>query len=605
MNCRHQMPFGAECRGDGTVRFRLWAPQASAVSLDISSQHFPMLGNEDGWFEIVVPAGAGAHYQFTIDGRDTVPDPASRFQPLGVHGPSEIIDPNSFRWRDESWHGRDWDGTVAYEMHVGTFSAEGTFAGAIEKLDYLAEVGFTAIEMMPLSSFPGERNWGYDGVLPYAPAHSYGRPEDLKNFIDAAHAKNMMVFLDVVYNHFGPEGNYLAIYAPQFFTHRYQTPWGQAINFDGPHSRTVRDFFIHNALYWLQEYRFDGLRFDAVHAIHDDSMPDVLTELAETVRSTFGDNRLIHLVLENDDNAAHYLRRDARDNPSWYTAQWNDDVHHALHVLVTRESDGYYSGYCASPAWHLGRCLAEGYSYQGEPSPYRGGNTRGEPSSDLPPDAFVSFLQNHDQIGNRALGERIIEIAGPRAVKAAVAVLLLAPSPPLVFMGEEFGAASPFLFFCDFGTGLAAKVTAGRRSEFARFVRFSSPEAQARIPDPNSEQTFLRSKLDWTCLDQPANIEWLRFYRELLACRRDHIVPRLKDIVPEESGFVVLGDQAVSVRWPFATGGELSLFANLGNETLLLNERPAGRLLYTTGNRVTVLEKDELPQFSVAWFLKP
>ena len=245
---------------------------------------------------------------------------------------------------------------------------------------------------MPLASFPGERNWGYDGVLPYAPARCYGTPEELKHFVDAAHAKNLMVFLDVVYNHFGPEGNYLGLYAPQFFTDRHRTPWGQAINFDGPCSRTVRDFFIHNALYWLEEYHFDGLRFDAVHAIADDSRPDILTELAEAVRRKFGAERHVHLVLENDNNAAHYLCRDARARSSCYNAQWNDDIHHALHVLVTGEKDGYYSDYAKNPAWHLGRCLAEGFSYQGEGSAFRDGAKRGEPSRDLPPTCFVSFL---------------------------------------------------------------------------------------------------------------------------------------------------------------------------------------------------------------------
>jgi maltooligosyltrehalose trehalohydrolase len=452
---------------------------------------------------------------------------------------------------------------------------------------------------MPVSSFPGERNWGYDGVLPFAPARAYGRPEDIKRFIHAAHAKNLMVFLDVVYNHFGPEGNYLPLYAPQFFTDRHRTPWGQAINFDGPGSRTVRDFFIHNALYWLDEYRFDGLRFDAVHAIFDDSKLDILTELAETVRGKFGKARLIHLMLENDNNASHYLTRKRNGRPRLYNAQWNDDIHHALHVLVTGERNGYYTDYADNPAWHLGRCLGEGFSYQGEPSPYRNGKIRGEPSRKLPPSCFVSFLQNHDQVGNRAFGERMIQIAEPAAVKAAVTCLLLAPSPPLLFMGEEFGASARFLFFCDFGPELAPKVTEGRRSEFAKF---DSPEAQARIPDPNSEQTFLASKLDWSSLERPVHREWLRFYRELLACRRAEIMPRIPSVQTARARFHALEDKAVSVCWPLQKGN-LCLFANFADHEICITEKLHGRLLYSSPPEWPV-ETRKLPAFTAAWLLE-
>jgi maltooligosyltrehalose trehalohydrolase len=455
---------------------------------------------------------------------------------------------------------------------------------------------------MPLSSFPGERNWGYDGVLPYAPAGCYGRPEDLKHFVDAAHAKNLMVFLDVVYNHFGPDGNYLRLYAAQFFTDRHRTPWGEAINFDGPDSHTVRDYFIHNSIYWLEEYHFDGLRFDAVHAIADDSRPHVLTELAETIRNKFGDERHIHLVLENDDNAAHYLRADILGNPL-YTAQWNDDIHHVLHVLLTGETDGYYSDYAENPAQSLGRCLAEGYAYQGDQSAVRHGASRGEPSRDLPPTSFVSFLQNHDQIGNRALGERIASLSDPAALKAAMAILLLSPSPPLLFMGEEFGAKTPFQFFCDFASELADKVRDGRRAEFARFKQFRSPEAQARIPDPNDPATFLASKLDWASLEQQPHREWLHFYRELLTCRRENIVPHIKDVVPGMAQYDVLDPSAAHVRWELAKGGALELITNLGQDSTVLRNKPDGDLLYTTDpNYDPTWER--VPPLSTVWFLK-
>jgi len=606
MKRKHEMPFGAECRDDGTIRFRLWAPGAASVRLGFDDQvdrELDMPGLGDGWFELVTcDARSGCRYDFTIDRSLRVPDPASRFQPSGVHGPSEVIDPTAFSWRDENWKGRPWDEAVIYELHAGTFTPEGTFAAAEAKLDYLSTIGVTAIEIMPVSTFPGQRNWGYDGVLPYASAGVYGRPDNLKCFIDAAHAKNLMVLLDVVYNHFGPEGNYLPLYAPQFFTNRHPTPWGQAINFDGPDSRTVRDYFIHNTLYWLDEYHFDGLRLDAVHAIFDDSTPDILTELATTIRAYFGPERHIHLVLENADNAARYLRRDSDHSPRLFTAQWNDDIHHALHVLITGETDGYYGDYADNPAQHLGRCLAEGFSYQGEASIYQNGEPRGEPSPDLPPECFVQFLQNHDQIGNRAFGDRIRQIANPAAVRVAMTCLLLAPSPPLLFMGEEFGASTPFLFFCDFGPDLASKVTTGRRSEFAKFASFNSPEAQGRIPDPNSESTFLASKLDWNSLEKPEHREWLQFYTDLLLCRRKDILPRIAAINIGGAEFVVLTSKAILVRWPFRRGGALKLLANFSDHEISIPEGLSGRVLYSTAADLLEREK-KLPAFSAAWLL--
>ena len=420
MNRLHHMPFGAQIGNDGKVRFRLWAPKASEVSVDLCGKTLAMSRLDQGWFELITgEANPGTRYQFKIDHLHSVPDPASRYQPLGVHGPSEVVDPKTFEWKSIGWSGRPWEEAVLYELHVGTFSPAGTFAGAQEKLDYLVDLGITAVEFMPVSTFPGTRNWGYDGVLPYAPAAGYGRPQDLKHFIDTAHSKGLMVFLDVVYNHFGPEGNYLHLYSPQFFTARHRTPWGEAINFDGPESRQVRDYFIHNALYWLEEYCFDGLRIDAVHAICDSSRPDFVTELAETIRTRIGHDRRVHLVLENYNNAAHYLGGDVRDKPGRCTAQWNDDIHHAAHVLLTGESDGYYQDYADHPATHLARCLAEGYSFQGQPSSYQRGRSRGEPSRDLPLSCFVSFLQNHDQVGNRAFGERISSLTAAEKMKAA------------------------------------------------------------------------------------------------------------------------------------------------------------------------------------------
>ena len=614
------MPFGAECLDDGNVRFRLWAPKAQRVALCLANQEPRALSKlEDGWLELVIHAPAGSRYQFEINGQTKVPDPASRFQPSDVHGPSEVIDPAAFDWQDEHWRGRPWEEAVIYELHIGTFTPDGTFAAAEQRLDYLADVEITTVELMPIADFAGARNWGYDAVLPFAPDNCYGHPDDLKRLIQAAHRKGLMVFLDVVYNHFGPEGNYLRTYAPEFFTARHRTPWGNAINFDGPGSRAVRDFFIHNALYWLEEYHFDGLRFDAVHAIVDELKPDILTELAEAIRAKLGVDRLIHLVLENDQNAAHYLtslesRRDAgataegdqRNTPRLYDAQWNDDIHHALHVLITGEADGYYCDYSEQPIRHLGRCLAEGFSYQGERSRHRNNAPRGEPSRDLPPTSFVSFLQNHDQVGNRAYGERINKLAEPKALKAALAILLLAPSPPLLFMGEEFGADTSFLFFCDFDGELAAAVTDGRRNEFARFERFSSPNTRASIPDPNAETTFTRSKLDWRSLDEPTHQFWLTFYHDLLTLRRDTIVPHLRNLSGRSGSFTLGESNSLAVDWKLAREVTLRLIANLSPDSVTPPAAPTGRLIYSTIEGMTEkLDTGKMPPWSVAWFLHP
>jgi maltooligosyltrehalose trehalohydrolase len=602
MNRRHSMPFGAEVATEG-VRFRLWAPAAQSVQLKLSgtkSKQLPMSRLDGGWFELLTSeAAAGSRYKFEIDGTQEVADPASRFQPEDVHGPSEVIDPTAFDWTDQKWRGRPWEEAVIYELHVGTFTPEGTFVGVERKLDYVAGLGVTAVELMPISDFAGRRNWGYDGVLPYAPDSSYGQPKDLKRLIDTAHAKGLMVFLDVVYNHFGPEGNYLRVYAPDFFTDRHCTPWGDGINFDGTESRTVRDYFIHNTLYWLEEYHFDGLRFDAVNAIADDSKKHILTELAESVRQKFGEESHIHLVLENEENAARYLVRDSHSQPCLYTAQWNDDIHHCLHVLLTSESDGYYSDYSERPLQQLGRCLAEGFAYQNDISAYRGGELRGEPSAHLPPSAFVSFLQNHDQIGNRAFGDRILQLADPLAVKAAAAILLFAPSPPLLFMGEEFGADTPFLFFCNFEGELASAVTNGRRSEFKRFAKFSDPAGPSRIPDPNAIATFEASKLWWNELQEPKHAQCLDRYRELLAIRHAKVIPLLKSANEICAEYELLPPHGLRVQWKMKNQ-KLTLLANLSKVLVPGGGPIQGALLYSTFD----YPQSELPPWSVAWLLE-
>jgi malto-oligosyltrehalose trehalohydrolase len=469
----------------------------------------------------------------------------------------------------------------------------------------LAALGVTALQVMPLAECPGARNWGYDGTHPFAPENAYGRPEELKQLVEAAHERGLAVFLDVVYNHFGPEGNYLGAFASPFFTDRHQTPWGAAIDFEGPHSRAVRDFSIHNALYWLGEYHLDGLRLDAVHAIHDASRPDVLEELAQRVQERFAGERPVHLVLENDDNEAHRLERDARGAPRSYTAQWNDDLHHALHVLVTGEDAGYYEDYADDPLAHLGRALATGFVYQGEPSRHRGGAPRGEPSEALPPTAFVHFLQNHDQVGNRALGDRLARLGSPEALQAAAAVLLLSPSIPMLFMGEEWGAPEPFPFFCDFGPELAKAVREGRNREFAAFPAFQDPAARARIPDSGAPETFQSAVLDRTHAAAGEHAALLTLHRELLAIRHHEVVPRLAGIGGHAGRFTRLGERALRVDWRLGDGSLLCLVANLGAEAVGdAGESAAapGRLLFETpAGAAQSAKHGSLPPWTVVW----
>lgn len=598
------MSFGAAME-DAGVGFRLWAPDAGKITLHLEdgagSRQVAMERQEQGWYRCVdSEAAAGSRYRFQLDDGMLVPDPASRFQPDGVHGPSLVTDPLAWKWRDADWPGRPLEEAVFYELHVGTFSAAGTYAGVTARLDYLAALGVTAIELMPVAAFAGCRNWGYEGVLPFAPSACYGAPDELKALVEAAHRLRLMVFLDVVYNHFGPEGNYLHLYASPFFTERFHTPWGAAINFSGPHSHWVRRFFIDNALYWLTEFHLDGLRLDAVHAIFDSSEPHILEELAARVREGPGRERQVHLVLENDGNEARLLARGNDGRPRCYDAQWNDDAHHALHVLLTGEADGYYGDYAAAPASHLGRCLAEGFAYQGEVSAWRQGRRRGSPSGSLPSVAFVNFLQNHDQIGNRAFGERLTLLAGDRALKTAAAVLLLSPPLPLLFMGQEWGCRLPFFYFCDFGDDLAPKVRDGRRREFNRFAAFAAREMTNRLPDPCAEPTFRQCVLDWSALDGEKERSWLALHRELLAVRRQRIMPLLgRGLVPGHYTLPAAG--ILRVEWQMAGDAVLSLAVNLGGLPCSL-PLPAGGVLYLSDG-VAATERLELQPWSAAFYL--
>ena len=571
----HIGQHGPEPLESGGTRFRLWAPDARQVSLVIvGAQTLPMTPAGDGWYSVEAPYGAGTLYRFLIDGELQVPDPASRAQAGDIHGPSMVLDTrNDYLWRNTRWCGRPWHETVLYELHVGLY---GGFAAIEAHLAGLAELGVTAIELMPIAEFPGDRNWGYDGVLPYAPEAAYGSPEELKHLIDTAHGLGLMVFLDVVYNHFGPDGNYLGRYARHFFRHDQQTPWGDAIDF---RRREVRDFFIDNALMWLMDYRFDGLRFDAVHAISDRSF---LAELAERVHATVEPGRHVHLVLENEDNRASLLTRG-------FTAQWNDDGHNVLHTLLTGERQGYYADYHQDATAKLSRFLGEGFVYQGQAN--RRGEARGEPSGHLPPTSFVLFLQNHDQTGNRAFGERLVSLADADALRAATAVLLLSPMVPLLFMGEEWGARQPFLFFTSHHGELADAVREGRRGEFAEFAEFADEATRERIPDPNALSTFENSRPDFGARQEPGHAEWHALYRELLGIRHREIVSRLAGARFLESR--VLAEAAVLARWQLGDGSQLCLQLNLGTRAAPLPAASApGELLFA--RREAIASGDQL-----------
>lgn len=575
MNYAQPTHHGPRFLENGKVEFRLWSPSAKSVLLLLEGEKRPMQDSGGGWRACTAEASAGQRYQFLINGELAVPDPASRFQPKDVHGPSELVDPRAFHWPDHNWQGRPWEDAVVYELHPGCFSPTGDFSGIAEKLDYLKDLGITAIELMPVADFEGQRGWGYDGVLPYAPNRAYGRPHDLKRLIASAHERGLMVLLDVVYNHFGPSGNYLHTYAKQFFTDRYHTPWGAAIDFT---HRPVRDFFVDNALYWLNEYRFDGLRFDAIHAIVDAEDTLFLKGMASRIRAECEPGRHIHLILENDANEAHYLSRQSHA-PLAYTAQWNDDFHHVMHRLISGETGGYYRDY-DNPVDRLGRCLTQGFDYQGEPSIHRDGMLRGEPSTHLPPVAFVNFLQNHDQIGNRAFGERISTVAEPDALKLATVALLLSPAIPMLFMGEEWAAMTPFLYFCDFHDELADAVREGRRREFASFPEFADPEKREQIPDPNALGTFAASRLNWGELEKPMHRDWLSFTTELLALRHRYITPLLQAGKPE-SRFTIHGS-VIQASWQFS-GQCLQLTGNFSAQPAAAPQA-SGTLLYGKAN---------------------
>jgi maltooligosyltrehalose trehalohydrolase len=520
--------LGAAVVAGAGVRFRVWAPAARRVEVMLERPRAPrriaLAPEPDGYHAVLVEdAGAGDRYRYLVDGNGPFPDPCSRFQPDGPHGPSAVVDPAAFAWTDGDWPGLGPDGLVIYELHVGTFTAAGTFDAVIPELERLRELGVTAIELMPVAEFPGRRNWGYDGVDLCAPSHVYGGPAGLRRLVDAAHRAGLGVILDVVYNHLGPDGNYLRAFSPHYFTDRYTTPWGDALNYDGPHSRAVRDFVCTSACRWLAEYHLDGLRLDAVHAIHDHGPVHILAELAVRARAAAAPRRVV-ITAESEANDVRLIR--PLDAGGYgLDAVWADDFHHAVRVHLTGERHGYYAAYAGTTA-EIARAVAEGFIYQGQTSPHTG-RPRGTRVTDEPARAFVFCIQNHDQVGNRAEGERLAALVDRERYLAASALLLLAPETPLLFMGQEYAATTPFLYFTDHHDELGRRVTEGRRREFAAFPAFRDPRRRALIPDPQAEDTFLRSRLDPAERARNAAVE--RLYRDLLALRRDDPVLRVQD----------------------------------------------------------------------------
>jgi maltooligosyltrehalose trehalohydrolase len=574
---RASLDLGATPHDTGTT-FRVWAPRCRTVDVVIEGRRpEPLTAGADGLFERTIGGlGAGTRYQYRLDGERYRPDPVSRFQPEGVHGSSVVVDPDRFTWTDhQSFRGHALGDLVFYEVHVGAFTAAGTFEAVVAHLPQLVELGVTALELMPVAEFPGSRNWGYDGVHLYAPQSTYGGPRGLRRLVDAAHGHGLSVFLDVVYNHLGPEGNYLGEYGP-YFTDRYKTPWGSAINFDGPDAAGVRRHFVDNARYWVREFHLDGLRLDAIHSIFDTSPVHVLTELAEAAREEAGRlGRPVHIVAESHDNDRRIVEPAARGGLG-LDAVWSDDFHHAVHVRLTGERGGYYADFAGGRG--LARAVAEGFAYQGEPSEYFG-RPRGTPSTDLPGERFVIAIQNHDQVGNRAVGDRLSTVVSFAAVKVAAALLFAAPALPLLFMGEEYGETAPFQFFTSFlDPALVDAVRRGRAAEFARFGW------EGKIPDPSEPATYLRSRLSHALAGAPRHRELYQYYRQWLALRRSHpaLGARGKPLARcelDEAGAVL------TLTRPGPDGTGVRLLANLTATAQPLASPPAGRVLLDSEDR--------------------
>lgn len=588
-----RLPIGAEIVPSGGVHFRLWAPKRRAVEVIFEDRSIPALAlqaEQDGYFFGIAPdANAGDRYRFRLDGSDKLyPDPASRFQPDGPHGPSQIVDPSAFHWSDRKWKGIRPDRAVLYEMHVGTFTSEGTWAAAEQKLPILADLGITCLEIMPVADFPGRFGWGYDGVNQFAPTRLYGQPDDFRRFIDRAHALGIAAILDVVYNHLGPDGNYLMEFSPDYFSKKHKTDWGEAINFDGENNWPVREYFVSNARYWIDEFHLDGFRFDATQNIYDDGPRHILADISQEARQAGGDRR-IYLVAENEPQQTRVVRP-LELGGFGMDALWNDDFHHSAVAALTAHNEAYYSDYLANPQ-ELISAAKWGYLFQGQHSTWQK-KRRGTPALDLAPSAFINFIENHDQLANLVRGERTHRMAAACSHRAMTALMLLLPQSPLLFQGQEFNASSIFCYFADHVPDLSKRVRKGRTEFLSQFPRAATPEAVEIIPDPGSLETFERCKLDWA--DRDGNLPIWQMHRDLLRLRRED--PVFSNVRPRGVDGAILGQSAFLIRFFGEAGDDRLLLVNLGRD-LTLQPAPEPLLAPPFEKQWSILWTSEDPRY--------
>lgn len=587
-----KLPIGAELQKNGSVHFRVWAPASKTVAIELqtggaANKTFPLEKQENGYFAgSVSEAKDGTRYKIRLE-KGSFPDPASHFQPEGPHGPSQVVDHSRFRWNDEGWKGIAPRDAVIYEMHIGTFTPEGNWAAATRQLDALKELGVTILEVMPIADFPGRFGWGYDGVDLFAPTRLYGSPDDVRSFVNRAHELGVAVILDVVYNHLGPDGNYLKEFSPDYFSSKYSCEWGEALNFDGENSGPVREFFLANARYWIEAFHLDGLRLDATQQIFDASKKHILSEIAQAARAA-ARNRTIYIVGENEPQHTRLVRTPEAGGYG-LDALWNDDYHHSAVIAATGKIEAYYTDYRGAPQEFIS-ALKYGYLYQGQYYRWQK-NRRGTPAFDLSPRNFVVFLQNHDQIANSLRGLRLHQLTNPGTLKALTALTLLAPSTPMLFQGDEFAASTPFLYFADHNPELNKLVSKGRGEFLRQFRSIASPECRVLLAEPGHEETFRRCKLDPS--EREKHGEIYQLHKDLLKLRRND--PTLRDA--EFVDGAVLGSHAFVIRYFSAVGDDRLLMVNLGPH-LYLNPAPEPLLAPLEGRGWRVVWSSECPDYN-------
>ena len=596
-NVQRRYPIGAELIGEGLTHFRIWAPKAKRLEVVLESSpeneaertFHPLEEEEGGYFSGAVAAEAGAFYRFRLNEAEAFhPDPASRFQPQGPHRSSCVVDPSQFRWNDQEWKGIQMPGQIIYEMHVGTFTREGTWQAAARELAELSRSGITVIEMMPIADFPGEFGWGYDGVDLFAPCRLYGTPDDLRAFVDRAHSLGLGVILDVVYNHLGPEGNYLRVFSEHYFTDRHENDWGDSLNFDGPNSESVREFFITNGRYWIEEFHFDGFRFDATQSIIDSSSEYIVGAVGRAARLAAGDRSII-LVAENEPQETKLVRPRSEGGDD-LDALWNDDMHHSAMVALTGRHEAYYTDYRGRPQEFIS-AAKYGYLFQGQPYMWQEA-PRGMPTFGVGPEAFVGFLENHDQVSNSAFGERVRFLTSPGRYRAMTALLMLGPWTPMLFQGQEFGASSPFVYFTDMSGDLREAVRAGRSKFLAQFPSIAGEEIQKQLPDPSDPEIFARCKLDFS--EREKNCQLYDLHRDLIKLRREDL--RFREQKMGEVDGAVLGPASFVLRYFGGNGADRLLVVNLG-ERLPLEPAPEPLLAPPFGFRWETLWTSDSPRY--------